>query len=471
MENVSLVTVCSVVEGTLYGSHGAADLDVQPADVSIDSRSVGAGALFFALEGEHADGHCFVADALRKGAAAAVVRMDWETPHAGLSGVLIGVADPLLALAQLAGWYRQRFGLPMVAITGTNGKTTTKDMMACVLSTRHRVLKTGGSFNNHIGVPLTLLGLSSGHEVAVVELGMSAPGEITTLSKLVRPSVGVITNVGPAHFAAFDSVADIAAAKGELLQALDEKSVAVLNVDDPLVMSQRDRFPGRVIGYGIEAPCAFRAEKVQMDGCGNVSFFVRETRFVLSIPGRHNIYNALAAIAVGSLFGISPDKAAQALKVATTSPMRMEVSEREGITFLNDGYNANPISMRSALETLADFGSRRQKHHQTPTGRRIAVLGDMLELGAIALQAHEEVGGLAQALGVDALFCFGDFSKHTQTGAIRAGMRDGSAQHFDSKEQLSETLGPFLRSGDVVLIKGSRGMRMEEILEGLAMGE
>ena len=474
MENVSLQKIGVVIAGIPGGSHRTADLSRESMDASIDSRAVEGDELFFALEGEHSDGHRFVADALRKGAAAAVVRRDWAKAHAELSGVLIGVDDPLTALAQLAGWYRQRFTLPMIAITGTNGKTTTKDMAACVLSSKHRVLKTGASFNNHIGVPLTLLRLSSAHEVAVVELGMSAPGEITALCKLVRPSVGVITNVGPAHFEAFDSVSDIAAAKGELLAALDETAVAVLNADDPLVMSQRDRFKGRVIGFGIEQPCAFRAEAITLNGRGRASFTVGETRATLNIPGRHNIYNALAAMAVGSFFGISPDEAALALKNAATSSMRMEVTERNGVTFLNDGYNANPVSMRSALEVLTDFGFRISdfglKNHNSPksgTVRKIAVLGDMLELGAITPNAHEEVGRAAAALGVDALFCFGPFAKHIRTGAIQAGMTGEAARHFDDKTHLSETLERLLRPGDVVLIKGSRGMKMEEVLDGL----
>ena len=478
MENVSLQKIRTVVAGIPGGSHRAEDLDREPVDVSIDSRAVEGGALFFALEGAHSDGHRFVADALKRGAFAAVVRTDWAEAHAELSGVLIGVDDPLTALAQLAGWYRRRFTLPVVAITGTNGKTTTKDMAACVLSSKHRVLKTGASFNNHIGVPLTLLRLSSRHDVAVVELGMSAPGEITALSELVRPSVGVITNVGPAHFEAFESVEDIAAAKGELLSALDETAAAVLNADDPLVMSQRDRFGGRVVGFGIEHPCAFRAEKIVLNGRGRARFSVRETSAALNIPGRHNIYNALAAMAVGSLFGISPDEAAGALKDAATSPMRMEVTERNGVTFLNDGYNANPVSMRSALETLTDFGFRISdcglkdpKNPKSGAGRKIAVLGDMLELGAITPKAHEEVGRVAAARGVDALFCFGAFAKHIRTGAIRAGMTEEAARHFDEKSQVSEILERLLRPGDVVLIKGSRGMRMEEILEKLVNGE
>ncbi len=478
MENISLQKIGAVVAGILTGSHREADLDREPMEVSIDSRTVEDGELFFALEGEHADGHRFVEDALTKGAAAAVVRRDWEKAHTELSGVLIGVDDPLTALAQLAGWYRRRFMLPVVAITGTNGKTTTKDMAACVLSSKHRVLKTGASFNNHIGVPLTLLRLSSAHDVAVVELGMSAPGEITALCQLVRPSVGVITNVGPAHFEAFDSVEEIAAAKGELLSTLDERAVAVLNADDPLVMSQRDRFKGRVIGFGIEHPCAFRAEAITLNGRGKAQFTVGETSAALNIPGRHNIYNALAAMAVGSLFGISPDEAVQALKNATTSPMRMEVTERNGVTLLNDGYNANPVSMRSALEVLTDFGFRisdfgLKSHHnlQFGTVRKIAVLGDMLELGSITEKAHEEVGRAATTLGVDALFCFGPFAEHIRTGAIRAGMTGEAARHFDDKSLLSEALRSFLRPGDVVLIKGSRGMRMEEILERLVIGE
>ncbi len=478
MENVSLQKICSAVKGIPTGSHQAADLDKEPVATSIDSRAVEGGELFFALEGEHSDGHRFVADALRKGAAAAVVRTDWAETHAELSGVLIGVDDPLTALSQLAGWYRRRFTFPVVAITGTNGKTTTKDMAARVLSLKHRVLKTRASFNNHIGVPVTLLRLSSEHDVAVVELGMSAPGEISALCQLVRPSVGVITNVGPAHFEAFDSVEEIAAAKGELLAELDETAVAVLNTDDRLVMSQQNRFKGRVIGFGIEHPCAFRAEKIVLNGRGRASFTVRETSAALNIPGRYNIYNALAAMAVGSLFGISPDEAAEALKDAATSPMRMEMTERNGVTFLNDGYNANPVSMRSALETLTDFGFRisdfglkKPKNPKSGTVRKIAVLGDMLELGAITPNAHEEVGRVAAALGVDGLFCFGPFAKHIRTGAIRAGMTEETGRHFDDKTRLSETLRSLLRPGDVVLIKGSRGMRMEEVLEKLVIGD
>jgi UDP-N-acetylmuramoyl-tripeptide--D-alanyl-D-alanine ligase len=288
----------------------------------------------------------------------------------------------------------------------------------------------------------------------------------------------VITNVSPAHFEAFESVEEIAAAKGELLAAMDETAVAILNADDPLVMSQQNRFKGRVIGFGIEHPCAFRAEAITLNGRGKAQFTVGETSAALNIPGRYNVYNALAAMAVGSLFGISPDEAAQALKDAATSPMRMEVTERNGVTFLNDGYNANPASMRSALEVLTDFGFRisdcgLKKHNkpQSGAGQKIAVLGDMLELGSITPNAHEDVGRAAAVLGVDALFCFGPFAEHIRTGAIRAGMTEESARHFEDKSHLSKDLGHLLRTGDVVLIKGSRGMRMEEILERLVNGD
>jgi len=434
---------------------------VDVSGVSIDSRTLRPGELFFALRGEHVDGHRFVQQALEKGAVGAVVRADWITPSRGreAQGLLMGVEDPLAAMGTLASWYRSRFSLPMVGITGTNGKTTTKVMAAAAVSRRLPVLSSQKSFNNAIGVPLTLFELSSRHRAGILELGMNAPGEIAHLCRIAQPTLGVITNIGPGHLERFGSIEGVAAAKGELLAYLGKKAVAILNADDPLVMGVARGFSGMVVGFGIENPCAFRAEEVRLDERGRPRFRVHGHRIQLKVMGLHNLYNALAALAIGSVLDVSVEEAKVALERFETVTMRGETILWKGIHIINDCYNANPSSMRRSLDLLDNIKG----------GNKIAVLGDMLELGSMSGWAHREIGRYAAKRGVRYLLCVGPLSSGFCAGAVAAGLKGERAMHFEDKETLAKKLEELLRPEDVVLVKGSRRMKMEEVLDLLGI--
>ncbi len=463
MEGMTLAEAADAMDGELVG---AMDPAICPVGGCIDSRVLNAGELFFALEGERVggnrDGHRFVGDALRKGASAAVVSRRWaeDRNRQGLSGALIVVETPGMALGALGRTYRRRFRIPVVGITGSSGKTTTKDMTAAVLSTRYRVLATEGNLNNWLGVPLTLLRLSITHEAVVIEMGISEHGGLKYLCEIADPTIGVITNIGPAHLEFLGSVEGVAKAKGELLDHLEESSMAILNLDDLYVSKERARVKGRLLGFGIEKICQFRGEGLVIDqeGCGH--FSLQGRFFHLAVPGRHQVYNALAAAAVGAALDVPVEQAAEAIGAFRPSKLRGQVVERNGIRLLNDSYNANPASMRAALETLARMSI-------AEGGRRVAVLGDMLELGPSAVQSHRRLGELAARIGMDAIFAFGDMSGQVSQGGVSGGLPTDRSRAFVDRESLVRNLKTFLKPGDLVLMKGSRGVAMETAAESL----
>ena len=453
MENVTLPQITQ----TLAATPGDVP-DIGVAGVSIDTRTLREGELFVAIQGERFDGHDFVRDAFGRGAVAAVVATTAGSEADGKP--LIPVIDTIDALQRLAAWYRARFELPVVAVTGTNGKTTTKDMTAAVLSEGLRTMKTDGNLNNHIGVPLTLLGLSSDHEVAVVEMGMNHPGEMGLLAELARPTIGVITNVAEAHMEGMGSLEAIAEAKGELLEALPPEGTAVLNADDARVMSQAKRTSARVVTFGLSPDAGTRAVDVR-DGAV-VSFDLdRGGSVELPVPGRHNVMNALAALAVGEVLGIDREAAIEGLSSFEPSPMRMSISRVGGWIVLNDAYNANPGSLGAALESLVALAGGR------PT---VAALGAMLELGSRTRDAHREAGLLVAEKGIDHLLLFGREIEALREGALAGGMPPGRARLFDDKTALVEALRRLSDDDAVLLVKGSRAMRMEEVVELLVEG-
>ncbi|MBM3307788.1 MAG: UDP-N-acetylmuramoyl-tripeptide--D-alanyl-D-alanine ligase [Candidatus Eisenbacteria bacterium] len=423
--------------------------------VSTDSRAVGAGEVFFAVRGERFDGHAFVGDAFARGAVAAVVSETAATKS--ISGRTLVVRDTVSALGDLAAWYRRRFALDVVGVTGTNGKTTTKDMCAAVLATTRRTLRTEGNLNSQIGVPLTLLGLERAHEAAVVEMGMDRPGQIARLAAIAGPRVGVITNVSEAHLETAGSVEEIARGKAEMLDALPGDGTAVLNGDDTRVMSQAGRARCRVITFGLGEKADVRATDVAESDRG-VRFRLRGGPTVtVPVPGRHNALNALAAIAVGEALGVPADRAAEALSRFRPTPRRMSVSRVGRWTVIDDSYNCNPESLRAALETLVAVAAGR------PTA---AVLGDMLELGPRSAAAHEDAGRLVAGLGIGVLYAVGREMQAARAGAIAAGMSPDRARHFTDRRALVDALREGAEGGSlVVLVKGSRGMRMEEVVE------
>lgn len=435
-------------------AHANGTAGVEVVGVSTDSRTVRPGDLFFAIRGDNFDGHEYVEDAFAKGACAAVVSDDTAR-----SGTALVVEDTVDALLTLAAWYRDRFDIPVVAVTGSNGKTTTKDMAAAVLSTKFRTARTRGNYNNHIGVPLTLFDIEGEHEVAVVEMGMNHPGEIARLAAAARPSVGVITNVSEAHMETMQDIDTIAQAKAELLDALPPDGTSVLNWDDPRVKVLWTRGPGNVVTFGLSADAEVRAVGIDASADG-VSFELADDgRVTLPIAGRHNVMNALAAIAVGRIMGVPDADAARGLSSFEASPMRMNFERAGSRVVLNDAYNCNPGSLGAALEVLVEAAGERTS---------AAVIGDMLELGSTSTRAHREAGARAAELGVDWLLLFGTEVAALKEGALEAGMPASRVRIFESKTALVETLRKELDESAVLLVKGSRGMRMEEVVELLA---
>ncbi|MEQ1887193.1 MAG: UDP-N-acetylmuramoyl-tripeptide--D-alanyl-D-alanine ligase, partial [Bryobacteraceae bacterium] len=353
---------------------------------SIDSRSVQPGDLFFALKGPSFDGHAFVNDVLAKGAAAAVVASDF----AGAAGPVLRVRDTLAALQDLARWARGEWDGQVVGVTGSAGKTTTKEVIAGMLGSVKKTAKNEGNLNNHVGLPVSILRLEETAEIAVLEMGMNHKGEIQRLAEIARPNAGVVTNVGYAHIENFESIDGIAAAKRELIDALGEQGVAVLNADDPLVAAMARSHRGRTILYGQAAEADVRAEDLAISQDG-ARFRVNGVTFESRLPGRHNVSNVLAGIATAQVYGIAPEKLTDAVAAMAPAKMRGERFVHNGITIYNDCYNSNPDAVRMMLEVLRD----------TPARRRIAVLGEMLELGRWAEPLHRSVGDHAVMCGID----------------------------------------------------------------------
>jgi UDP-N-acetylmuramoyl-tripeptide--D-alanyl-D-alanine ligase len=462
MFEITLKELEQVTGGVLHTGSAAGESLLR--GVSIDSRTVKKGNLFVAIPGDKFDGHDFVKQASDQGAQAALVARDRWTEALGRSlgnMVTISVLDTKKALGDLAAWYKAKFEIPTVAVTGTNGKTTTKEMVAEALSDRFKVIKSPQSYNNRIGVPLTIFRLNSNSGALVVELGMSQPGEIATLAKMARPHIGVITNIGPAHLESMLSLEQIAKAKFELPDNMPSPKTLILNADDPLLDDRiRQKKPGeRIVSFGVDRQADFRADQIKAGADGLVSFRVNRGQTVnLLLLGRHNVYNALAALAVADLMGVEQAQAIKKLERYTPSDLRMELVVIRDVTVINDSYNANPVSMERALETLKEMKA---------SGRRIAVLADMLELGERSAQFHAEVGRKANELGIDLLLTVGELAGRIAQGAKQAGMSEKSVRTFESNQQVSHYLLENLQAGDAVLVKGSRKMKTEEIVAAL----
>jgi UDP-N-acetylmuramoyl-tripeptide--D-alanyl-D-alanine ligase len=426
---------------------------------SIDSRTIGAGQLFFAVKGERLDGHDFVEQALEKGAVAAVVRKDQLSRYPSQSK-LLAVEDTLTALQTLATAVRKLWGKPLVGITGSAGKTTTKEAIAHVLGARFRVMKSEGNFNNHFGLPLMLLKLEPEYDVAVIEMGMSHAGEICALAKIAQPEIGVVTNVAPVHLEFFDSLAGIARAKYELVESLPASGVAVLNADDEYVSQFGRGFKGKVVMYGTRPTADVRAEKIQSKGTEGTEFDVvigslREPA-VLPLVGEHNVLNALAAIAVGVERGLKPSEAVAALATLAPADKRGQVLQLGNITVINDCYNSNPKALAAMVDSLATM----------PAKRRIVVAGEMLELGPAAEEMHREAGvHIAEKKAekkIDVLLGVRGLAQAMVDAANQAQIR---AEFVPSSEEAGKWLAREAQDGDVILLKASRGVKLEKALE------
>jgi UDP-N-acetylmuramoyl-tripeptide--D-alanyl-D-alanine ligase len=441
--------------GAFISAEGDFPRDEVALAYSIDSRTVEKSELFFAVKGERFDGHDFVDAALKKGAVAAVVRTDQWHRYSWTSRVLV-VDDTLVALQTLAMAVRKAWGRPLVGVTGSAGKTTTKEAIAHVLGARFRVLKSEGNFNNHFGLPLMLLKLEPEHDVAVIEMGMSHAGEIRALAKIAQPEIGVVTNVAPVHLEFFDSLAGIARAKYELIESLPASGAAVLNADDEYVSQFGRDFRGKVVKYGMGASADVRAESVVTRGTEGSSFDVvthggRE-RAVLPLVGEHNVLNSLAAVAAGLALGLKLAEAVAVLATLVPPDKRGQVLQLGNITVINDCYNSNPKALAAMIDALAATAAR----------RRIVVAGEMLELGPAAEEMHRAVGQHVSEKKIDVLVGVRGLAQAMVDSAQQAGTR---AEFVATPEEAGKWLARETCDGDVVLLKASRGVKLEKALE------
>jgi UDP-N-acetylmuramoyl-tripeptide--D-alanyl-D-alanine ligase len=432
------------------------DRDEVAVGYSIDSRSIQPGELFFAVQGERLDGHDFVEAALERDAVAAVIAREQAGRFQRKSRLLV-VPDTLEALQRLGRSVRRLWNKPLIAVTGSAGKTTTKEAIAALLAQKFHVLKSQGNLNNQFGLPLQLLNLQPEHEIAVMELGMNHAGEITALAAIAQPDVGVVTNVAPVHLGFFDSIAGIARAKYELIQALPANGVAVLNADDEYVSQFGRDFAGRVVTFGIERPASVCAQKIRELGTEGSEFEIvvnsERVRARLPLIGRHNIYNALAAVAVALDRGVPLADAAAALASIAPTDKRGQLLEVGGARVINDCYNSNPRALDSVVDALAGMAAE---------GRRIVVAGEMLELGSATDDLHRRCGEHMAERKVDVLLGVRGAARQMVDAAGAKGMR---AEFVETAEEAGEWLAGEVRAGDLVLVKGSRGVKLEKALE------
>lgn len=437
--------------------------------ISIDSRTIKRGELFIALRGVRFDGHQFVSEAMERGAEGAIVEGEPQgrkTPFNHMEKPIIAVQDTLRALGDIAHCWREKHSIPLVAVVGSNGKTTTKEIIATLLEGSFRVLKTLGNRNNLVGLPLTLLDLSPEHTLAVVEMGMNVRGEIERMTEIANPDVGLITNISEAHLEGLGTFEELVKAKGKLWNTMRPNGVIVVNQDDANVLKCANGYPGKRVTFGVEVPSDVMAEGIRIEGGRGVRFTltVRGEGAEVNVPmmGISSVYNALAATAVASIYGVQLREIKERLEGFKPFSMRMEIIPLDnGATIINDAYNANPRSMELALKALSQVKEAE---------RGIAVLGDMLELGQISEEAHARVGEKVASFGVDLLFTLGERAQAIARRARQAGLNEGrvvvSMDHHDLLHKLKKTI----QRGDWILVKGSRSMSMEKIVLGL-MGE
>jgi UDP-N-acetylmuramoyl-tripeptide--D-alanyl-D-alanine ligase len=425
--------------------------------ICADTRQLTQGALFFALRGERSDGHQYVVQALRNGAAAAVVQHRVE----GAVGTQLVVTDTLRALGTLARCYRQRFQIPVVGVTGSVGKTSTKETIACALSAKYRTHASAKNFNNEIGVPLTLFGLETDHQAAVIEMAMRGQGQIAQLAQIALPVVGVITNIGVSHIELLGSRDAIAATKAELLESLPSDGTAIIPADDDYADFLRSRCSCPIRSFGVEKPADFQVTEARFTGEGHPHFRVNGCPMVVPAPGVHHLANVAAACAVADTLGISLEAVSERLQAFRPPAMRMETLHLpDGSIILNDVYNAAPDSMRAALMTLRLTAQGRK-------ARTVAVLGEMRELGEYALEAHRYVGQIVRAEGIDLLITVGFLAQEIGRAAVQ-GADEDRWHAFETTEEAAAELSTLLLPGDCVLVKGSRALEMEKIVAALA---
>ena len=438
----------------------AAALDL-PVDLCLDSRKAGEGSVFLALKGERFDGHDFVRQVLARGAAMAIVDEKWVARQKGEIAAYVPVKNTAEALLSLASWYGKKFAARKIAITGSNGKTTTKEMVHAILSRRWKGIATEGNFNNQVGVPLTLFRLKHEHRYAVVEMGTNHPGEIASLTNAVLPDVALITMVGDSHLEFFGDRRGVFREKSSIAQGLRQGGWLVVNADDDMLCRLRSTTRHRLLTFGVNRG-QVRPKNLTWDENACARFVIGRTEFRLSVPGVHSLYDALGAIAVGTVCKVPKGEMAAALRNFRGAEMRMQLREAGGVRVAADCYNANPTSMRAALQTVG---------RMRVSGNRVAVLGDMLELGSGAAEMHEEMGALVPANGFDRLVTVGKISKRLGEAAVEAGLDPAAWIHCADAEEAGGIVAGSACPGDLVLVKASHSMRLDRVVETLETRE
>ena len=438
------------------------DLRGRVSGVSVDSRTIKPNELFVAIRGRRFDGHSFIPQARRRGAGAILFSQAFK----GSSSIpLIGVKNTIRALGALACYYRMRFKIPVVAITGSNGKTTTKEMLTSILGRRFNVLCNPETQNNQIGVPLAILSLRQRHNLAVIEIGANHRGEIDRLSWIIKPTVGIITNIGPSHLEFFKTLKGVFEAKLELIRNLAKNGKLVINKDDRF-LSQLNSTNLRTLTFGFNQSCNFYGQIIKRTEKETIFSLNRRHRIVLKTLGRHNVYNALASIAVARSFGISYNEIKEALALFEALPMRMQMLDINNIKIINDCYNSNPGSLGCALDFLRDCsGGHCRRQFSRNQRKKVVVCGDMMELGREAEKLHSNIGKRIAKSKIDFLITVGPLSRNVACGAYLAGMSQNSIRAFRNTAGVAEFLRGLIGRGDIVLIKGSRAMQMENVIK------
>ena len=454
MEELSIKQIRKAVGGKIVQG----DPETKVKNVCIDSRILKEEDLFIAIIGERFDGHSFLEEAVNKGAKAVIVDRSIN-PYPNLS--IIRVKDTTKALQDLAHFNRKRYkDLKVIGVTGSVGKTTTKDMLAWVLNQKYKVLKSKGNYNNHYGLPLSLLSLEGDEDIAVLEMAMSNIGEIKKLAEIAIPEIGVVTNVGQAHLKNLDNVANVAEAKKELIEGLPEKGLAVLNYDNEYVRKMDSAFTGKkIIYYGLQDGADISASNISHDHEKNnvkfeLSYKNKKKNIIINKPGEHNIYNALAAISIAREFDVDWNLIEESFKNLDFSSLRLEIKDKDDFTVINDSYNANPLSMKAAIDVLKEISKKRS----------IAVLGDMLELGPKKEEAHYEIGKYITEKNIDILITVGELAEII-ANAAEDNMKKEKIYRVKNNEEAYNIIKNITKKEDCILVKGSRKMKMEEIVD------
>lgn len=446
--------LAEILESQLVGPSELLDINVS---FQMDSRLITQGDVFWAIRGENFDAHQFIGEVEKKGAIVVVLNQDWVVNNPNSVQAYIPVKNTEKAMLKLAKGYAHRFSATKIAITGSNGKTTTKDMINNVLSTKKHGFATEGNFNNHIGVPLTLFKLKHEHDYAIIEMGTNHPGEIQVLTQVAQPNISVITNVGQSHLEFFHNEENVFKEKITIAKGLTKGGHLVVNADDEYLSTLKSTTKYKLITFGVNNG-QICPKDLTWDHNACAKFRIGRTEYHLALPGIHNLYNALAAIAVGSLMKIPKSKIAEALGEFKGSHHRMEVKQVGNFKIAADCYNANPSSTKMALQTIAKMQC---------SGRKIAVLGDMLELGEQSHQRHSEIGNHISELGFDLILTIGEAAEHIGLRAIERGMSAHSVKHFDNNESINSFISEVIGFGDIVLVKASRGLKLDQVVEQL----